>query len=471
MKTPLALLVVAAFSLAACSSGPGASTRSDPLSANGVNATLRIQSDWKSGYCADVTLQNTGSAPVTSWTVVIDLHHSAVTNLWNGNVAASGSQITVTPSGAWNSAIAPGASLGAFGFCANATGSPYLPELISIATAGGGGGAADFALAASPASLSVTRGASASAAISISRSNLPDSVALSASGLPAGVTATFSPASTTGTSSTLTLAASAAAATGSATVTVSGTGGGLTRTVQLALAVSDAPAADTTAPSAPGAPTATATTSSSVTLAWAASTDNVGVAGYDVYRGAALAASATTTSATVTGLAAGASYTFTVRARDAAGNVSPPSPSLTVTTQGSGGAAALKVQYRPSAPAASTNQLTPVIDVVNTGTAAVAMSELTVRYWYTEDGSQAQVYSCDYTPRGCGNVTARFVKLAAPVSGADGYLEIGFTSAAGTLAPGQSFGAIQNRFAKSDYTNFDQTNDYSYDPTKSALAD
>jgi beta-glucanase (GH16 family) len=99
------------------------------------------------------------------------------------------------------------------------------------------------------------------------------------------------------------------------------------------------------------------------------------------------------------------------------------------------------------------------------------MSELTLRYWYTKDGAQSQVYSCDYTPRGCETLTARFVPISPAASGADNYLEIGFNSAAGTLAPGQSFGAIQSHFAKSDYGDLDQTNDYSYDPTRTALAD
>jgi len=230
-----------------------------------------------------------------------------------------------------------------------------------------------------------------------------------------------------------------------------------------------AAAADTTPPSTPTGLTAGAVTSSSVTLSWTASTDNVGVTGYDVYNGTALAASLAGTTVDVSGLTAATTYSFTVRARDAAGNVSAASAALGVKTQSSGGTAALEVRYRASGTSASTNQLTPIIDVVNTGTTTVPMSELTVRYWYTKDGAKTQVYSCDYTPRGCGTLTTRFVNVS-PVTGADNYLELGFTSAAGSLAPGQSFGAIQNRLAKSDYASFDQSNDYSFDATKTALA-
>ena len=67
------------------------------------------------------------------------------------------------------------------------------------------------------------------------------------------------------------------------------------------------------------------TTTTSVPLSWTASTDNVAVTGYDVYRGTTLVGTSTTTSYTVTGLTAGTAYSFTVRAKDAAGNVSAAS--------------------------------------------------------------------------------------------------------------------------------------------------
>jgi chitinase len=94
---------------------------------------------------------------------------------------------------------------------------------------------------------------------------------------------------------------------------------------------------DTTPPSAPGNLHSTGTTSSSVSLAWTASTDNVGVTGYDVFRGSTKVATVTGTSATDTGLAASTTYTYTVTAHDAAGNVSAASNQISVTTQSSGG--------------------------------------------------------------------------------------------------------------------------------------
>ncbi|MFF2886348.1 S8 family serine peptidase [Paenibacillus sp. NPDC057967] len=89
---------------------------------------------------------------------------------------------------------------------------------------------------------------------------------------------------------------------------------------------------DTQAPTVPGNLISTGKTSTSVSLSWNASTDNVGVTAYEVYRGSSLAATVTSTSATITGLTASTAYTFTVRAVDAAGNRSAASNAVTVTT-------------------------------------------------------------------------------------------------------------------------------------------
>jgi endoglucanase len=94
----------------------------------------------------------------------------------------------------------------------------------------------DFTVAAS-GPLSVARGAAGNATISINRSNFPGTVALSASGLPTGVTASFNPASTTGNSSTVTFSASSTATIGAATVTVTAVSGTTTRTTTVALTV------------------------------------------------------------------------------------------------------------------------------------------------------------------------------------------------------------------------------------------
>ncbi|MEV0626515.1 glucuronyl esterase domain-containing protein [Nonomuraea wenchangensis] len=97
---------------------------------------------------------------------------------------------------------------------------------------------------------------------------------------------------------------------------------------------------DTSPPTAPSGLAASATTSTGTTLTWTAATDDTGVTGYDVLRapGAsggtfAQAGTSATTSFSDTGLTPGTTYRYQVRARDAAGNISPVSNTAQVTTQ------------------------------------------------------------------------------------------------------------------------------------------
>jgi len=89
----------------------------------------------------------------------------------------------------------------------------------------------------------------------------------------------------------------------------------------------------TAAPTVPTNLTASSITSTSLTLAWTASTDNVGVTGYNVFRNGTQIATVTSgTSYPDSGLTSSTTYTYTVSAFDAAGNVSAPSSPLIVTT-------------------------------------------------------------------------------------------------------------------------------------------
>lgn len=93
--------------------------------------------------------------------------------------------------------------------------------------------------------------------------------------------------------------------------------------------------ADKIAPTAPTQVSVSATSATSVTLTWAASTDNVAVTAYEVYRGTVLLKKlpGSTQSLIVSGLSAGTSYSFTIKAYDAAGNGSPLSTNLKIQTQ------------------------------------------------------------------------------------------------------------------------------------------
>ena len=97
--------------------------------------------------------------------------------------------------------------------------------------------APDYTLSASPSSVTVTQGSTGTSTITVSPQNgFTGGVTLSASGLPIGVTAAFSPNPTT-TTSTLTLTANPTATTGTVTVTITGVSSNLTRTTTLTLRV------------------------------------------------------------------------------------------------------------------------------------------------------------------------------------------------------------------------------------------
>lgn len=95
---------------------------------------------------------------------------------------------------------------------------------------------------------------------------------------------------------------------------------------------------DTEAPSTPTNLIVTGSTSSTISLSWTASTDNIMVATYDIYLDGTLKTSSSSNSITVTGLNPSTTYSFYVKAKDAAGNTSSQSNTTTgTTTENTGG--------------------------------------------------------------------------------------------------------------------------------------
>ena len=130
----------------------------------------------------------------------------------------------------------------------------------------------------------------------------------------------------------------------------------------------------------------------------------------------------------------------------------------------------LKVQYRNADSSASDNAIRAHFNIVNLGTSSVALSSLKIRYWYTRDSAQAQTFWCDYAAAGCANITGAFVQMSSASATADFYEEISFKGTGSIAAGGQS-GEIQTRFSKTDWSNYNETNDYSYSGTQTSLAD
>lgn len=115
---------------------------------------------------------------------------------------------------------------------------------------------------------------------------------------------------------------------------------------------------------------------------------------------------------------------------------------------------------------ASTNGISPKFKLLNTGNSDINLSNIKLRYYYTIDGEISQNFWCDWASIGSENVKGDFVKLVKPVTGADYCLEITFTASAGTLKAGQS-AEIQARLAKSNWSNYNQADDYSFNASNS----
>lgn len=158
------------------------------------------------------------------------------------------------------------------------------------------------------------------------------------------------------------------------------------------------------------------------------------------------------------------SLTFTFSAGTAA------TLAVTVADTTSAAPGSIKVSTYNGGVAATANTLNPRIKLTNTGTSAINLADVKIRYYYTINGETAQNIFFDWSTVGGANLTGTFVKLDAPKTTADTYAEIGFTSAAGSLAAGQSI-EIQTRISKQDWSNYTQTDDYSFDSTITSYTD
>ncbi|GGO06274.1 cellulase family glycosylhydrolase [Saccharibacillus kuerlensis] len=142
-----------------------------------------------------------------------------------------------------------------------------------------------------------------------------------------------------------------------------------------------------------------------------------------------------------------------VSAKPAASGGSPVTPPST-------GSGDLKLLYRIMDTNASDNALRPIFNIHNTGSSSVDLKNVKIRYYYTNEGAGGQNYFCDWAQVGAKNVKAAFGRTAGSPAGATDYVELSFVS--GSIPAGGESGEIQSRIHKADWSNYDETNDYSY---------
>ncbi|MNP16401.1 Endoglucanase 1 precursor [compost metagenome] len=142
---------------------------------------------------------------------------------------------------------------------------------------------------------------------------------------------------------------------------------------------------------------------------------------------------------------------------------------MSATPQAANPVGNLVVQYKAGDTNASDNQIKPHFNIKNNGTSAVNLSDLKIRYYFTKDGSQSLNSWIDWAVIGATNIQQVFASTTG--TNADTYIELSFSTGAGSIPAGGQTGDIQLRMAKSDWTNFNESNDYSFDSTKTSYTD
>ncbi|WP_198315763.1 cellulose binding domain-containing protein [Chitinophaga tropicalis] len=111
----------------------------------------------------------------------------------------------------------------------------------------------------------------------------------------------------------------------------------------------------------------------------------------------------------------------------------------------------------------SNNSVKPYFKLINNGSIAVDLSQITIRYWLTPENFNGAINGwIDYAQLPIGNLALRYVETQTARQKAIGYMEYVFTPSAGMLMTGSNTGEIQSRLANSNWADLDEENDYSY---------
>ncbi|HEX2927658.1 MAG TPA: cellulose binding domain-containing protein [Ruminiclostridium sp.] len=142
------------------------------------------------------------------------------------------------------------------------------------------------------------------------------------------------------------------------------------------------------------------------------------------------------------------------------------------TSNASAAGGALKVQMYTENTSPTADTISPNFRIYNYGVNALNLSFVRLRYYFTKDSSSTQNFVCDscvYNNSDIQGVTGNFTDMTSPTSNADNYLEISFSENV-TLAPNSSI-ELKTRIFKSDGSNYNQSNDYSFNSDNSGYID
>jgi endoglucanase len=144
-----------------------------------------------------------------------------------------------------------------------------------------------------------------------------------------------------------------------------------------------------------------------------------------------------------------------------------PSPAANLSSTGAAAPAAtaiplqaggLSVRYHTSSPAELSKDAKPEFIIANRSPAPVRLEDLELVYWFTDDPGHTYAFYCDWAQIGCEKISGEFESLP------DGLfaLHIHFRPGSGELLPGQESGEIKLRFNRADWSEFRQSDDYSF---------
>jgi endoglucanase len=118
----------------------------------------------------------------------------------------------------------------------------------------------------------------------------------------------------------------------------------------------------------------------------------------------------------------------------------------------------LRVRYHTSNTADVSNDAKPEFIVANDGSATIRLEDLEIIYWFKDDPGESYVFNCDWAQIGCENVKGAFEALPDGIYA----MRVSFLSGAGQILPAQDSGEIKLRFNRADWSEFRQSDDYSF---------